>query len=460
MKYFAGLADSFTESAIARARGLDRSFMTAQEAARIAATALFEGDSLLPGTGGQAWKELFRAAKKFSESDAYREQPFPVVSEGARCVLCQQTLGEGGPRLSRFSSFIQQETEKSARETQEKVDQVQKQIAAIRFDGAYSDEALLTEIQDLQESLPQSIRDFVAGLAQRKTHLLVAMEFHRWTAAPILPSNPMPDLVAISQRLTTEAGELERAAVDKDRKKIESEYRELTARKKFSSRKTAVLAAIAKSQMYVTLQACIRATDTTAISKKSTELQQERITADLTTALNVEFAALGAKSLRVILTPRTERGKPLQKLKLDLPSPASGAEEISQLLSEGEQRILAIASFWPRRRLSITDRAWFLMIPFLLSTIFIAISSRSILPRKRPIDRLSSSRTTSSSWSACGRHVRNKLSLSSRKTLYLKRENSVMYAPISHSKRGALQAELSICEAFIKMRTSYSERGK
>ena len=32
-------------------------------------------------------------------------------------------------------------------------------------------------------------------------------------------------------------------------------------------------------------------------------------------------------------------------MKLDLPSPASGAEEISQILSEGEQRILAIASF-------------------------------------------------------------------------------------------------------------------
>jgi energy-coupling factor transporter ATP-binding protein EcfA2 len=341
----AAVAEAVTESAIAQARGLDRSFMTAQEATRIAANALFEKDDLLPGTGGQAWKELFRAAKKFSESDAYREQPFPVVSEGARCVLCQQTLKEGAPRLSRFSSFIQQETEKTAREAQEKVDQAQKQIAAIRLDVALSDEALLTEIQELQESLPQRIRDFIEALTQRKTHLLLAMQSHSWTAAPILPPNPMPDIAALSARLASEAAELERAAVDNERKKVESEFRELAARKRFSSRKAAVLAAIDKSQMYRKLQTCIRATDTTAISKKSTELQQERITADLTAALNTEFAVLGAKSLRVILSPRTERGKPLQKLKLDLPSPAGGAEEISQILSEGEQRILAIASF-------------------------------------------------------------------------------------------------------------------
>ena len=342
---FASLVEAFSDVSLVRVRDVDTSFTVARDAARIAAVALFEGEELLPGTGGQVWKVLFSAAKKFSESDAYPNQPFPVISDGARCVLCQQPLTDGGPRLSRFFAFIQQETEQAARNAEQKVKEAQEQIAVLTPETVLSDEALFTEIEDLQEPLPRGIRDFVDALVQRKAHILTALQSHQWTSLPVLPSDPIPSLRALSGRLTSETAELERAVVGEERKKIEAEYRELDARRKLSARKDAVLAAIGKLQMLKKLQACFRAADTTAISTKSTEMQQKRISADLSAALNREFVGLGARHLRVVLAPRTERGKPLQKLKLDLPSPPPGAEEISSILSEGEQRILAIASF-------------------------------------------------------------------------------------------------------------------
>ncbi len=339
------LANAFSDEAVARFRDVDTSFVTAQETANLAAETLFRGENLLPGTGGEVWKELFFAAKKFSESDAYREQPFPVISDGARCVLCQQTLTDGGPRLSRFSAFIQQETEQAARKWQKTIKDTQDKVSTFIPAGVISDKALLTEIREHQEALPRSIRELVDALVQRKAYVLAAFRSHHWDALPALPPSPISALRELSGRLESQSVVLERVAVGDERKKIETEYRELDARRKLSARKSAVLTAIGKHQISTKLRACYAATDTSAVSTKSTELHQKLISTDLTAALNNEFAELGAKHLRVILATRTERGKPLQKLKIDLPSPVGGADEISQILSEGEQRILAIASF-------------------------------------------------------------------------------------------------------------------
>jgi len=342
---FAALAEELSDDAMARFREVDASFTVAQEAARLAAAALFEGEELLPGTGGNEWKLLFSAARKFSETDAYANRPFPVISDGARCVLCQQVLTDGGPRLSRFSAFIKQETEQNALNAELKVKEAYELVSALTAETALPDDTLLTEIQDLQESLPGNIRDFAGTLVRRKEQVLVALKSHQWTPFPELPTNPIPALRALSVRLKAEATELERAAVGEEKKKIEAEYRELDARRRLAVRKEAVLGAIGKLQMLKKLQDSYRAADTTAVSTKSTDMHQKRISADLTAALNQEFVGLGARHLRVVLAPRTDRGKPLQKLKLNLPSPPPGADEISSILSEGEQRILAIASF-------------------------------------------------------------------------------------------------------------------
>ncbi len=56
---------------------------------------------------------------------------------------------------------------------------------------------------------------------------------------------------------------------------------------------------------------------------------------------NAEFKALGVGGLRVALQSRSGKGKVLHKLKLELPQSRSPRD----LLSEGEQRAVALASF-------------------------------------------------------------------------------------------------------------------
>src|SRR6185369_8568372 len=42
---------------------------------------------VLTGTGTEAWTALWEAARRFSEEQVYQTQKFPVVNDGAQCVL-------------------------------------------------------------------------------------------------------------------------------------------------------------------------------------------------------------------------------------------------------------------------------------------------------------------------------------------------------------------------------------
>lgn len=78
-----------------------------------------------------------------------------------------------------------------------------------------------------------------------------------------------------------------------------------------------------------------------AITTKSKELTERVVSEELTTALNREFKLLGADELQVSLKSRPDRGKCYHKLKIELPQ----AKTLKDILSEGEQRAIAIGAF-------------------------------------------------------------------------------------------------------------------
>ena len=94
------------QAVVAKLKGLADSYRTAQTAAALAAKQFKEGENLLPATGGETWRELFEAARKFA-IESHPEKSFPALGADAPCPLCQQPLAEGSDRLLRFEAFIQ-----------------------------------------------------------------------------------------------------------------------------------------------------------------------------------------------------------------------------------------------------------------------------------------------------------------------------------------------------------------
>jgi ATPase subunit of ABC transporter with duplicated ATPase domains len=129
---------------------------------------------------------------------------------------------------------------------------------------------------------------------------------------------------------------------------MQTEFDELDARKRLAPRKQAILAAIDKLALKSKLESCSEHLKSRPISDKSKELTDKAVTSALRDSLNREFEALGIHKLRAKLTNRVSGGRTYHKLVLDVPT----THKLSEILSEGELRVMAIASFLAELSLS------------------------------------------------------------------------------------------------------------
>lgn len=313
----------------------------AETAVRLAAETFAAGGDLLPGTGSDPWRALLTAAREFSAQAAYPEHEFPHV-DGGRCVLCQQDLAvSAAERMQRFENFIEQETQKTADAAKVKAANAFSEIALAAPGALLSDDALLAEIEQAKPGLRESLRQAGQALADRQTCLAEAWAAKRFDAAlPCLVSQASA-LSDLSRAVEEEAARFDKLAAEEGRKKSEQALADLKSRQALAGRLTHIIQIAEDLVLKKKLQAAHRAADSTPVSKKMSALHAEALSADAEAAFLRECIALGVGHVPIRSTTRMERGKAKQQVKLA----TVGAEKVGDVLSEGEQRALALATF-------------------------------------------------------------------------------------------------------------------
>ncbi|OYY27148.1 MULTISPECIES: AAA family ATPase [unclassified Acidovorax] len=327
------------QAAVAKLRGLADAYRTAKAAAALAAKQFKEGENLLPGTGGEAWRELFDAARKFAV-ESHPDKAFPDLGADVPCPLCQQPLAKGAARLLRFEAFIQEEAEKTSQARRIALYAEYKPFIAHVL-TLNLDDVTHGEIEILDPQLAADTKAFEPAVAARREAIKAAVISHQWDGTDQALSNPAARLQALTDKLNAEAETLEKASDEKARAALQKQFGELDARVRLSQVKDAVVTAVRRLIHQARLAQCLLAIKTNAISLKASELAEKVVSKELADALNREFKALGVGTLRVSLQSRSDRGKALHKLKLELPQSRRPAD----ILSEGEQRAVAIGSF-------------------------------------------------------------------------------------------------------------------
>lgn len=316
------------------------SYKAAKAAAELAAKQFKETPGQLQGTGGEAWQTLFEAARKFA-IESHPGKEFPHLGPEAACPLCQQSLGEAATRLVAFDKFIQQEAEKSAREKRALATDAYNLLDKANLDIAF-DVELKAELIALDAALANACETLKGTIQTRREAIKAACGGKRdWDDLGVELSDPTAELNNLAKRLADEATALEKASDEKARAILETEFKELDARKQLGLVKAEVLKAIAKLVLQAKLINCQNSVRTNSISIKSTELTEKVVSKELADALNAEFKHLGVSELHVSLRSFSVKGKTLYKLVLQLP----GSQRPASVLSEGEQRAIAIASF-------------------------------------------------------------------------------------------------------------------
>jgi energy-coupling factor transporter ATP-binding protein EcfA2 len=327
------------QTVVTKLRGLADGYRAAQAASALAANQFKEGENLLPGTGGEAWRELFDAARKFA-LESHPDKTFPDLGADAPCPLCQQPLAKGAARLLRFEEFIQQEAEKTSQMRRAALATEIKSFATHVL-TICPDEESYSEIKALDAKLEAEARAFELALIARYKSIKAALESNQWKGLDATPSNPATKLQALASKLNVEAETLEKISDEKARAALQKQFSELDARVKLMQVKDAVITAVSRLSHQSKLNQCLSAVRTNSISLKSSELAEKVISKELADALNREFKALGVGTLKVSLQSRSDRGKALHKLKLERPQSCN----LGDILSQGEQRAIAIGSF-------------------------------------------------------------------------------------------------------------------
>jgi ABC-type dipeptide/oligopeptide/nickel transport system ATPase subunit len=331
-----------SSEAVAKLQGIAEERKVAEDAEVKAADALRSGEELLPGTGDQAWKLLFEAARRYSAEAAYPGAEFPSSAEGKVCPLCQEELPESGTqRLQRFDEYIKNDVAKTADAARKKVEAAKAKIEAADLQ-VVPEEALKDELEALDAPLLQVIDDFQESVESRRTSMLDCLETPKWEEIPALSESPRARVRQIAAHQLRAHRTLVKAADEENRKKLEEELSELSARQNLAKTLPAVIELLGRMKKKAALEKCRSSLKTRPISDKSKEFATVAVTDELRKALDAEFAALGIDHIKTKLKERSVRGKMLHQLLLDLPT----TNRIDEILSEGEQRAIALGSFF------------------------------------------------------------------------------------------------------------------
>jgi energy-coupling factor transporter ATP-binding protein EcfA2 len=316
---------------------------TAREAALAASTALF-ADEPLPSIGGETWRTLWEAARRYSETEAYPGRSFPVAEPAGVCVLCQQDLApEAGARLTRFEAFITDDSKRREREAQRAYDEAVAGIERTFIPAAETKDLIRFVADELgYKDIAAKLRRSIV-LNQRR--LRQVLRIHGGPAPRAYRDIELPPAAGVAAAMAYLSERIRAVTTEADspeRKAMVSERDALADRQWLSTIEADVLAQIERARRIAALRVAGQSVSTTKITAKSTEFAQALVSDVLRAQFAREVGRVGVASLAIELK-REKSSYGIPKFKVALTrKPAAG---VGTVLSEGEYRCTALAAF-------------------------------------------------------------------------------------------------------------------
>lgn len=340
------LDTALSVAAADRLSGLRADAQTTAAAARLVAQESFAFEPMA-GVGGDAWRQLYDTALNYIVSsdptyDAARGLP---SSPEDRCLLCQEPLGEGGAdRLARFNTFVQGETARRAKAAQALLDAAAESLADLEIPAPEAAAENLVHYAGSSAEAQALVNGIGAAFAayEQRRRLLLASITDPLAIVPALPVTMTPALTVEMQRLEVEAKDLEKMAMhsagaDAKRQRLET----LKDRVKLEQDLAVVLQRLDDLLALADVTACKSQLASRAISTQVSALRKELVTQQLGERIKTEIAALDLAYLPFVFSDGSQQGKSWFGVGLETASKVKN----SQVLSEGEQRALALACF-------------------------------------------------------------------------------------------------------------------
>lgn len=332
--------NELNKDAVEKLRKAWQTAKTKAGAAKLASSKQFS-DEPLPGAGSDAWMEMYKHAREYSIQEAYPGMGFPVTREGSRCPLCMQELDEDTQsRLKRFERFVSDKTEKEAADAKKILIALFKPVKELDVNNI--DETLLADIRDINNEIEQSLKDSVPAIMEAKDLVIGAVKTGDWFTVKELDSDVVQKLNIIIESLGEDAKSKDKLVNPEKQKQLKKKHSELAARKKLNQHKLAILQHIARFKEADCLSNIITSLNSRSVSAKASQLSKLILTSELKTAIVNELSNLKINHIGLGLKSSSPKGTTRHQLVI---ADSSNSNKLTNILSEGEQRVIAIASF-------------------------------------------------------------------------------------------------------------------
>ena len=324
-----------------------------REAATISAQSDLSKEPL-KGVGSETWRALWEAAKKYSINEAYLGKEFPVLQIGdnkANCVLCQQELEiEATKRMSRFNKFMDSTLETAAVESENTLSE---RLLKLPTMGSFVAADFNERLEGVDEDVATKLKSFIDFSQKRLMAIKEALKNKNpeLLSKDTLPkiTNLEPDLQALSKSAQERAKELEGTTDPEQKVKLLKKCNELSDLIQLTDNKDSLIKRrdLLKAQKsYDDAMATLKTTSTT---KKATELIDKHVTESVIACFEQEQKSLNVDHLKISLAKKTSNRN--AEFKTDPGTTLT--KKTSEILSEGEQRALALAAFFTEIEITI-----------------------------------------------------------------------------------------------------------
>lgn len=336
------LRDGLSETVGAAIASARRELVQAEEAEKIAASASF-ADEPIANVGSQAWRILFEAARKFAAAGT---EPMPErlpETTDDLCLLCLEPLTpSGADRLARFNDFVSGEATKRADAARTALQVLLAQVEQVKVPDVVVVEDSLGAYGQLDATRAKSVAEILRSFREFETRRAALLDE---TANP----EPAPDVVGIIKTASAELDRLEEEAASLQRTASHTEaldamrarLAELKDRAKLANDLETVLQRLRDVADKRSLASCQTQVATRLISMQITALRKQLVTEELERRITEEISSLDLNHLPFQVSDSSSGGKSLFSVGLK----GAGSAKNNQVLSEGEQRALALACF-------------------------------------------------------------------------------------------------------------------
>lgn len=327
------LENSWSSTVAEQIAAAREQLVSCKQVATEAAQQVFSGVPLT-GIGEATWRALWDAAKIYSEQVAYPGHKFPVLGDSV-CVLCQQPMSaEGSRRMQSFSAFVLGKLDAAVVDAQAGLDRLAEAVI-----DAPTAEVVVARFEAIDVSMD------VDSLHKKLVGHREALMSHRLGG-----SLPSLDLTGVIQpievhaaELGTEITNLEATANTAERALKEQRRNVLRGKHWLSQQVAAVRGEVDRQKALSALALAKKLTGTNALTQKKNDLSADLLARAHATRFIAELGQLGGNRLPIKILPTrgSRTTQPGFQVSLD------GAVRLnpSQVLSEGESRIVALAAF-------------------------------------------------------------------------------------------------------------------